>query len=389
MDKAGLSRGILFAVSAAFWFAQYAYTPFINPELLSMGVSASVMGFVGGAYGFMQFALRIPIGIGADRCQKKFFISAGSLLAGLSALCMLVFYSPAGFLIGRTLAGVASSTWVPYTVLYASYYKPEHSTRAITMLNLAGRSGRIISYLMAGALASSFGPRSAFVLSAAGGFLAFIISLFVREEKPPADREPLNLRGFIDVARDLNLLVTTALATLTQVVAFATYATFAANHAVYIGATPGQLGYMNVALLAPSLALNFCLSKYILARVGAKWLVAAGFFLTAIYCAVLPFTSTIPQLYLMQALAGMGNTLTLSLLMGLCVRDIAVENRGAAMGFFQSVFGIGMVVGPLAMGLMTDQFSLSTGFFIMAGVACVSMLLALAILRRGKEPGKN
>jgi len=227
------------------------------------------------------------------------------------------------------------------------------------------------------------------VLSAAGGFLALGISLFVREDKVPAARAPLGFRELIFVARERNLLITTMLATLTQVVAFATYNTFAANHAVHIGATPAQLGYMNVALLAPSLVLNYCLSKYLLPRIDAKWLVAAGFFFTAVYCVVLPFTVTIPQLYIMQALAGIGSTLTLSLLMGLCVGNIAVEKRGAAMGFFQSVFGIGMMAGPLAMGILTDHASLRAGFFFMAAVACASMLSSMALLRRSKEPENN
>jgi len=385
MDKASVSRGILFFVSTAFWFAQYAYTPYVNPELLAMGASASVMGFVGGAYGFVQFALRVPIGIGSDRWQRKFFICVGSLFAGLAALCMLVFYSPAGFLVGRGLAGVASSAWVPYTVLYASYYKPEHATRAMAMLNLANRAGRIVAYMMAGALAANFGPRAAFVLSAAGGFAAFAISLFVRDERLPTDRKPLTLREFTHVAGDRNLQVTTLLATLAQVVAFATYSTFAANHAVYIGASAAQLGYMNVAMLAPSIVLSYCLSKYILLRVDAKLLVVAGFFITALYCAVLPYTSTIPQLYLMQSLAGMGNTLTLSLLMGLCIRNVVVEKRGAAMGFFQSIYGIGIMAGPLAMGFLTDALSLRMGFFVMAVVAGASMLSAMVFLGKNKE----
>ena len=380
MDKADVSKGLLFFVSTAFWFSQYAYTPYVNPELMVMGVSASVMGFVGGAYGFMQFALRVPIGIGTDKWQRKFFICAGSLFSMLAALCMLAFYSPAGFLAGRTLAGMASSAWVACTVLYASYYQPEQATRAITLLNIANRIGRLAAYMAAGIIAASFGPRSAFWLAAAGGLLAFCVSLFLREDKAPG-RKPLRLRELVDVAKDRNLQVTTALATLTQIVAFATYATFAANHAVYIGATAAQLGYMNVAMLIPGILLNFLIGKYLLQRLDARWLVATGFLVTAIYCAVLPFVSTIPQLYLVQAVAGMGNALTLSLLMGLCVRRVAVEKRGAAMGFFQSIFGFGMVTGPLAMGLLADHLSLRAGFFAMAAVAAGSIPAAIALLR--------
>jgi len=194
MDSAKMSRGILFVVTVAFWFAQYAYTPFVNPQLIVFGVTASFMGFVGGAYGFTQFVLRIPVGITADKWQKKFFISAGALCAGLAALCMLVFHNPFGFLLGRALGGVAASSWVPCTVLYTSYHKPEHATRSIAMINLASQAGRLVSFLSAGLAVASFGPEFAFLLSAIGGFLAFGLSLFIREDKAATTRKPVTFR---------------------------------------------------------------------------------------------------------------------------------------------------------------------------------------------------
>jgi len=385
MDRAGLSRGILFVVTIAFWFAQYAYTPFVNPQLIAFGVTASFMGFVGGSYGFTQFVLRIPVGITADKWQKKFFICVGSLCAGLAALCMLLFHNPIGFLAGRALGGVAASSWVPCTVLYTSYHKPEHATRSIAMINLASQAGRMVSFLAAGMAAASFGPQSAFLLSAIGGFLAFGLSLFIREDKSSTSRKPVTFRELLAVGGERNLLITSTLAVLVQVIAFATYSTFTANHAVLIGATNAQLGYMQVMLFLPSIILSFCLSKYILQHIDAKYLVVAGFLVTALYCAIVPFTSTIPQLYLVQMLGGIGNTLTFSLLMGLCVQNVATEKRGAAMGFFQAIYGIGMTIGPLVMGVLTDHVSLRFGFLFMSGIAAISTLAAAIFLRRPQK----
>jgi MFS family permease len=385
MSGTNLSRGILFTVTVAFWFAQYAYTPFVNPQLMTMGVTASVMGFIGGAYGFTQFVLRIPVGISSDKWRKKFFVCAGCLCAGLAALCMLVFHNPAGFLAGRALAGVASSSWVTCSVLYLSYYKSEQATRAVTMINLANQAGRMFSFLAAGLFAARFGPESAFMLSAAGGFAGFVISLFVREDKTPADRKPSTVRELLAVGGERNLLITSVMTVSVQVIAFATYSTFTANHAVAIGASASQLGFMQVAFLLPGIALSFLLSKYILQYIHAKHLVTLGFFVTVLYCISVPFTASIPMLYLAQMLAGIGNTLTFSLLMGLCVQNIPAEKRGAAMGFFQSIYGIGMTVGPLIMGLLTDRMGLRYGFFIMAGIAALSALSAALFLQKPEK----
>ena len=386
MSRVGLSRAILFIVTVVFWFAQYAYTPYVNPQLITMGTTASVMGLIGGAYGFTQFILRIPVGISADRWQMKFFICAGSSCTGLAALCMLIFHNPAGFLVGRALGGVAASSWVPYSVLYASYYKPDQATRSITMINLANQLGRLISFLTAGFLASRFGPQSAFLVSAIGGFLAFGLSLFVHEDKTPSEREPLTIRELLAVGKERNLLVASALAICVQLISFATFSTFTMNHAVIIGATPAHLGYMQITLCLPAIILSYCLSKFILQKVDAKKLVILGFIVTAGYCLLVTYTISMWQLYLVQILGGIGNTLTFSLLMGMCVLRIAAEKRGAAMGFFQSIYGIGMTMGPLVMGLLTDAMNLRAGFLFMSGVAILSLISAVLFLESARHP---
>jgi len=374
MGRANVSRAVLFSVTVAFWFALYAYTPFVNPQLIIMGVSASFMGFVGGAYGFTQVLLRIPVGIAVDRWQKKFFICAGCLCLGFAALCMLLFHNPIGFLLGRAFAGAAASSWVSVTVLYTSYYPPNQAARSITTINLATQIGRLFSFLMAGFFAANFGPKSAFMLSVIGGFLAFVISLFVYEDKAPSGKKPLTIRELSSVGGERNFLIVCALAICMQTVGFATYFTFTANHAVAIGASPAQLGYMQVALFLPAIILGYLLSKFILLKVDSKSLIVLGFACIALYCVILPFTTTVWQLFLVQALGGAGNTLTFSLLMGMSVLKVSTEKRGAAMGIYQSVYSIGMMIGPLIMGFLTDAASLRLGYFVMAGVGLASTL---------------
>ncbi|MCL2445718.1 MAG: MFS transporter [Oscillospiraceae bacterium] len=385
MTKANLSKHILFFTAAIFWFAQYAHTPFVNPQLITMGAVASLMGIIGGAYGFTQFVLRIPVGILSDKWQRKFFVCAGCLCAALAGLIMFLFHNPAGFLLGRALGGVAASSWVSMTVLYVSYFNTEQAARPITVINMANQIGRLLAFITGAMVASAITPQAAFLVSAIGGFAGFVLSLFITEPKQSTPQTHLKLRDFLAVAKERNLLVTSVLAVFVQLLAFATATTFTPNHAVSIGATPAALGGIQVALLVPSIVLSFLLSKFILRRIDAKPLVVIGFFFTALYCVFVPFTATIMQLYWVQALGGIGTTLTFSLLMGLCVERVALEQRGAAMGFFQSIYGIGMTAGPLIMGILADTRDLHFGFLVMAGIATCAMLAAALCLRR---PGR-
>ena len=382
MSKDKLSRGILFSVTIAFWFSQYGYTPYVNPQLIMMGVTASVMGIIGGAYGFTQFILRIPIGISSDRWQRKFFVCAGSLCTALASLCMFVFHNPIGFLVGRALGGVGASSWVPCTVLYTSYYKPEHATRSITTINVANNLGRVVSYLMAAFITARFGQQSAFILCMIGGFSAFVISLIIREDKALSTKIPLTIRELLAVGSERNLLITSFLGICVQLITFATITSFTSNHAVGIGASSAQLGIMYVALLLPGIILGFCLSKFILLKVDAKTLVVLGFLFSALYCSLVTFTTEIWQLYIVQILGGIGSTLTFSLLMGISVLRITSEKRGAAMGFYQALYGIGMTLGPVIMGLVTDALNLRIGFILMAGIAVLSSATAAVFLKK-------
>lgn len=383
MSKNRVSSNILFLVTIFYWFSLYAYTSYINPELVKMGVTASFMGFVAGIYGFTQLVLRIPVGIASDKWQNKFFICMGCLCATLAALCMLLFYNPVAFFVGRALGGIAASAWVSFSVLYAGYFSPEQSTKSMTMINMAVQIGRFLSFVLAGIIVAQFGAKAAFVIATVGGVIGFVLSIFIKESEE-VDTQPVSVSALLKIASNRTLLVTSVLAIFFQAITFATWFTFTANHAFSIGATPAQLSYINVAILAPSIAVSLLMGKIILKYIKAEWLVIIGLMFTALYCAFLPFTETIRQLYMLQILAGVANTFVFSLLMGLCVRDILPENRGAAMGFYQAMYSIGMVMGPIIMGVITDYFSLQMGFHFMSGLS-VMLIIAAAIFLTGKK----
>ena len=127
--------GLLYALTAIFWFSQYAITPYINAELQRMGQTAGFMGLVGGAYGFSQMLVRVPAGLMADRLgRQKPFIVMGCALTALAGLGFLLWYTPASFLALRLVAGLASASWVSFTVMYGSFFPPEEGPRRISQL---------------------------------------------------------------------------------------------------------------------------------------------------------------------------------------------------------------------------------------------------------------
>lgn len=372
---------LLFFVTCLFWLSQYSYTSYVNPLLKQMGTAADLVGIIAGAYGFTQMVLRIPLGIGAAKWGKKIFITLGCLSSGIGAFLMLSIDSPVAFLIGRGLSGVGSSSWVAFTVLYASYFESDRSAQAITMLNSANQFGRLLGFLVAGMIVTKFGVKSAFFVACLGAFIAAFFSLFLHEDRVETKSQGVSLKELLQVAKDKNLILCSILAATTQFIAFSTYSSFTADRAVEIGATNPQLSFINVILVAATFCTSLLLSKVLLNFIKSSWLVGVGFASVALYCFSLPLINSVFTLYFLQIFAGIGNACTLSLLMGLSVKNIESSKRTAGMGFFQAIYGVGMTLGPIVMGGLVARWNMNIGFYVMSVIAVISLIVTLAFSR--------
>jgi len=377
---ANKDASLLLLITALFWFAQYAYMPYVNPVLGHMGTTAFFMGLVSGAYGLTQFILRVPLGLGANKIGKKRCVAAGCLLSATASFSMFFISHPAAYLIGRGLAGVASSTWVAFTILYSTYFPFEQSGASIIMLNVSNQTGRFFAFILAGAAVFMFGPGAAFALAGIFGVIAFTLALFAADHSTA--NKMVSLHDFIEVIKNPNLLLTSLYSIISQIIAFSTFQTFTSNHAVSIGMRMEQLSYVNLIVLIPAVVCGYLLSKYLLRRISTEALVAAGFLLLAVYCFATPLTVNARQLYMVSILAGMGLSFTLDIFLGQCVRDIPLDKRSAAMGFFQAAYSIGMTLGPVIMGWLTDIFSLKSGFTMMSAISLLAAVSVPAVYRK-------
>lgn len=371
----------LFAVAFFYWFSQYAYASYINPVLLESGASATFMGLVGGMYGFVQLVLRIPVGIAADRFNKqKLFVVLGCVLSVIAALGMVVSTAPMSVLIFRTIGGVACCAWVCHTVLYSRYFPAGESAGRITQLNTGSYFGRLGSYVAVAVLVSFYDMRIAFAVGLAGALISLVLCLKV--ENVPSDAPPVSLSAYLSVMKERNLLICSGIAILVQFVAFGTEYSFATNVQVALGATAQQVSYFSIAVLAPCIVANYIVGKMILAGRSPKKILIFGLALMAAYCFLTPRVTQLWQFYPVQALAGVGNSCTIAVLMGQCVRKVPVQSRSTAMGFFQAAYAIGLSAGPTAVGVLIDLTGYRLSFDLMALLSIVNIVLTVRFLEK-------
>ncbi len=383
---------LFLALVALFWFSLYTYSPIFTVYIKEFSTT-QMAGTIIASYGFVQMCLRIPVGILSDKIKnRKIFITIGLVASGVSALGLALFKAPVPALVFRGLTGLTAATWVPFSILYSSYYDKQQAARAIGVANAFNFGGQMIATLIGGFLpdwTNSYAP--SFYLAVAAAAAGVVLSFFVvDQEKNDFPERPVKVRELLAVAKNPMLLIASGLAILTQFCSFATVYGFTPTFArANVDATASQLGIMTTLVTLPAIfaaPMSSSISKKLGGFDKSMLLVFA---ISAVYCCVVPFINNIYVYYVAQFIFGFARGSSTSLMMAAAILEIEPARRATAMGFFQAIYGIGMTLGPQIVGMFgrsaageTNLPGLVVGFFFVAATQVVGGVLSMTILRR-------
>ena len=143
-----------------YWAALYVYVPILSVYTESLGASFTMVGLVVGAYGFVQMLLRIPLGIWSDQLgRRKLFLFAGHFFNFLGCFGLGLAQNPTHLVVFRGVLGVSAATWVVFTVLYASYFPPDQTPKAMGVVTSINGISLIIVNVLCGYIAEIWGMR--------------------------------------------------------------------------------------------------------------------------------------------------------------------------------------------------------------------------------------
>lgn len=381
-------RWLFVVATAVFWFSLYLYVPILSPYTQVLGGSLGIVGLVVSSYGLTQLVLRIPTGIWSDRLgRRKPFVIAGFVASALAAAGMGLAPEPISLLIFRGLSGVAATMWVAMTVLYASYLPPERTTQAMGLMNATSSFAQLLATFLGGLVADAWGWRAPFWGATAAAVVGLGLSLAILDRtRRPA--QPLAWRELAAAGKEPLLVTASALAALAQYVTFSTVFGFTPVYATSLGASRSELGVLTLIAQIPAALGSLLVSSPLARRVGERWLVVWGLACLAGGTLAVPLCRQIWQLDLTQAVAGLGRGIAFPVLMGLSLRAVTPERKSTAMGYFQSLYSIGMFLGPMLSGFLGDRWGLAALFAVAGGVglAGAATAAALPILQRMDRP---
>jgi MFS family permease len=373
---------LFYIVTALFWFSLYAYVPHVAPYGAYLGANLRLVGLIAGAYGFTQMVLRFPLGVFSDKIgRRKVFVIKGMGFAAAAGLVVYVFPNEYALLATRALGGVAASAWVTFTVLGAAYYPPEKTAKVMGTLSAYNAVGRMLALLIGGLFAYFFGPGSAFLLGGAAGAFGFLLSLGIKE-KPP-NIEPPTTAQLLSVAKNRQLISASVLGIFCMFISFATTFGFIPLAAYILEANSFQLGMLGVVSTVPGIFMAPLAGTVMPKKLGACATLVIGFLVAAAGSVLIPFANTLPHLFAVQIIGSIGQAILGTLLLGLCIHDIPAPRRATAMGFYQAVYGIGMFLGPFAMGQISYAFSLQIAFIFTGLVGIIGAVATVIYAKRG------
>ncbi len=371
-----MRKALLCAVTVFFWFAQYVYIPFLTPYLLTLSMTATVAGAIVGAYGVTQLVLRIPLGITVDVVRDhKLFILIGTFLAGISSLGMIVSPSPVVLGIANALSGAASSTWISFTVMYPMYYEKSEATKAIGRINLFANAGRLAAFMVGGILFERLGIRWLFIASFASGMIACMLAFFLTREREPG-RAAITVGGLVRVMKEKNLLFASTMGALLFLVVFGTAYSFTTSTARNLGATGMELAVCAVLFSAAAMTGAYFVGTRVARNIGEATMLVLAFLLLGLHCIGIAFSRTVLPFFPLQVVGGLANGVLASLLMAHAIKYVDGSSRSTAMGFYQSIYCVGITLGPVFMGFLVDHTSTRTSF---VAVSLIALACAAAV----------
>ncbi|MGI6152668.1 MAG: MFS transporter [Christensenellaceae bacterium] len=377
-------KKLMYVMALLLWFSQYIYMPYQTPYLVAIGVASPVIGVVVGAYGFPQMLLRFPFGIMADRRPRhKFFITLGVALAGLASVSRIFIQGEWGFLIGSVLSGIASSTWVSVMIVHTGLFGKKEQAMATGQMFSASNLGILLAFVFASAAYEGMGMFFLCWVGITSSAVAIALSLFVRE--PEGVAEPRPVKELVSVIKNKELVLFAVFNLVQQGIVASTALSFTTQIAKTLSTSDLQVGLCSVIYILTAVLSAAFTGRKPFDRLGAKVMIPVILLGLFAYCLIVPNVQSIYVLYAVQVLAGFSQGMFLSYCTTEGVKNVPPEKKSTAMGFYQSVYAVGLTVFPVIAGTVVQAVGMSSAYYVLSVIVAVAFVAAAMYYKKKRQ----
>ncbi len=356
--------------------------------------------------------------------RHKLFIILGVTASALASVFRIILESQTGFLVGNILSGFASAMWISFMVLYASYFTCENLQRAMGLIMAANNIGVLggfvlstLSYNYLGmnflcllsicsgvpAILLSFGikeqktktvkivPKTSdlikvyadlgmnflCLLSICSGVPAILLSFGIKEQKTKTVKIVPKTSDLIKVYADKRLIFFSILALVQQGILMATCMSFTTQIAHEINASAFQIGLLSIVYIIVAVLASYFSASNFARRLGSSLWIPFILFVLAIYCFAVPNIFSPNLLIAIQILAGLSTGIVFSFCTSEAMKNVPIEKRSTAMGYYQAIYAVGMTIVPMIAGNIAEIYNLNIAFYLEGIIAVVATVASM------------
>ena len=371
--------------SGAFGQSMTAQIAFLVPlRARELGADFGVIGLIIGAGGLAAAIASVPLGAFIDRLGPKRTYVLGTAVTGLLSLLFMLPTSYWWLLLLQPMIGVSRNLgWVASQSYITSVSPPQQRATLTGRFTFFGAIGQMAGPVLVGGVAQLVGFRSAFLFCFAYSLAFAALGLRLPDTRAvdhaaTRKRQGLGLRAAVELLAIRGMQVALLL-TFVRVWVHRVYTSFLPVALVDSGMEPGLVGTiiatsgLMAALMAPTAGFW---TRFRSQRAAA--LMGMCFGAAAVFLA--PHLMSIPIVFVVPALIGMGNGLSLPLLLAIVAEAAPATRRGVALGLRGMVNQTAGTIAPVLIGPLIGALGLTLGFT--AGGLGAAALLVVAGLRR-------
>lgn len=375
MDAHRSSKILFLGVNFLFWISLYLYVPTLPTYVKAKTANLSTIGLVLSMYGLWMAVARLPMGIITDAIGRgKLLIVLGIFSSVLGAGIMGWGDTIPVLTAGRALTGLSAATWVVLLAVFSTFFETDRAIFASSMLTFSASFGRLVATASTGFINTVGGYSLAFYLASLSGIVGILIVLFVREVKLPPMKVSLRSVARLFLRRDVMLP-----AVVSILVHYADWS-------VTFGFLPVLAQEMGMGDVFKSILISLniagivaanLLNTIFLKKIRHSTPLFTGALLMFIGIMLIAYSPVRAYLFIGTISMGFAFGMVYPILMGMSIHKVDRSQRSTAMGIHQSLYAVGMFIGPWLAGIIADRLGIRPTFYI---TACIYLVLVMSLL---------
>ena len=342
------------------------FMPIYAKELGATGVS---IGFFFASFPLAQILFMPLIGRLSDRHGRKAFIAAGLLLSSLMSLVYVSAPNIVYLTLGRFFQGIAVALIIPISTAYVGDLAPaERRGELMGIFNLALTSSIGVGPLLGGWVSDTYGMALSFYLMGGLNGLAFLFVLFFLYETRSPHTEVQRSPSYRELLRRPSVRGITLYRMVTSI-QMGLWFSFLPLLAVELL----QLSQSRIGIIMATYMLVNSLVQIPFGRMADRYskrllIIISGYLASFAFVTIL-FSAGFWDLLLISAFTGIMGALAGPALTALAAGEGKQGGMGAMMGVLNMALSVGMMLGPVVAGMLSDIVGLRPlfGFGAVAG----------------------